>query len=146
MTNPDPVAFVPDKFSRRTMAAIEKGLLSRKNRIEIIDGISHRLYTVTETPSSAEYTAVCRELVQKFPTTKDPIGNGYVSFMEIDVYSLCFIIILIWTVLLILSWIMYLAQYAYYLMYREVGNSNYEINLKTWDERKGKVLKRWIKK
>ena len=36
--------------------AIEKGLLTMRNLIEIIDGISNRMYAVTETPSSAEVT------------------------------------------------------------------------------------------
>ena len=66
----NPVAtFVPDKFSRRTTMAIEKELLNLRNRTEIINGISHRMYsavkTMVITPLAPEYTAVCQELVKK---------------------------------------------------------------------------------
>ena len=67
---------VPDTFSRRTREGIEKGVVTRGQRIEIIEVIAYNMLAHTEYPSSAEYNGV---LIVKYPTLKDPIGNGYVS-------------------------------------------------------------------
>ena len=61
---------IPDTFSRRTREGIAKGVVTRGQRIEL---------RVPEFPSSSEYIDVCQTLIEKYPTIKDTVGNGYVS-------------------------------------------------------------------
>jgi hypothetical protein len=69
----------PDTFSRRTREGIAKGVLTRGQRIDITEVIAYRMLAHTEFPTSAEYNGVCQALVEKYPTIKDTVGNGYVS-------------------------------------------------------------------
>ena len=80
------IACVPDVFSRRTREGIEKGVITRGQRVEIINVLAHRILAHTEFPSSAEYSAVCQALITKYPTLKDTIGNGYVSTQSIQYF------------------------------------------------------------
>ena len=77
-------ACVPDVFSRRTREGIEKGVITRGQRVEIINVLAHRMLSHTEFPSSAEYSGVCQALITKYPTLKDTIRNGYVSTQSIQ--------------------------------------------------------------
>ena len=63
----------------RTHDAIKKGILTRRNKIEIIEVIAYRVLICTEYPTSNEYNGVCLALIAKYPILKDTIGNGYVS-------------------------------------------------------------------
>ena len=70
-------------FSRRTRESIEKGVITRGQRVEIINVRSHGILSHTEFPTSAEYNGVCQALISKYPTLKDTIGNGYVSLYNV---------------------------------------------------------------
>ena len=78
---------VPDTFSKRTREGIEKGVVTRGQRIEITEVIAYRLLAYTEYPTSAEYNGVCQALIANYPTLKDTIGNGYVSSCIIVTYN-----------------------------------------------------------
>ena len=67
---------IPDTFSRRTCEGIATGVVTRGKRIEIIE---YRVLAHTEFPSSSEYIGVCKAVIEKYPTIKDTVGNGYVS-------------------------------------------------------------------
>ena len=56
-------------------------LITKSVRCEIGEILSHRVYSVTEYPTSAEYTAICVALITKYPVLADTYGNGYVSHM-----------------------------------------------------------------
>ena len=68
-----------DTFSKRTHEGIATGVVTRGQRIEIIEVIAYRVLAHTEFPSSSEYIGVCEALIEKYPTIKDTVGNGYVS-------------------------------------------------------------------
>ena len=74
-------ACVPDVFSRWTREGIEKGVITRGQRVEIITVLAHLMLAHTEFPLSAEYNGVC--VISKYPTLKDTIGNGYVSTQSV---------------------------------------------------------------
>ena len=61
------------------MDHLAKNELADKMRIEIISTIGLQMYQHTTTPTSEEYTSVCKMLVETYPLLKDSCGNGYVS-------------------------------------------------------------------
>ena len=70
---------VPQVLSRSTTQYMEKKVITKSVRTEIGEALSHRVYAVTEYPTSAEYTAICLALITKYPVLADTYGNGYVS-------------------------------------------------------------------
>lgn len=62
-----------------TREAIEQGVLTKGQRVEIMNAVAYRALSHTEYPTSAEYNAICQALVAKYPKIRDTIGNGYVS-------------------------------------------------------------------
>lgn len=59
---------------------MEKKVITKSVRCEVGENLSHRVYAVTEYPTSAEYTAICVALITKYPVLADTYGNGYVSY------------------------------------------------------------------
>ena len=57
----------------------EKGGITKKMRIEIVNMIAFKMLEHTDRPTSEEYTVVSRMLITKHPVLKDSIGNAYVS-------------------------------------------------------------------
>ena len=86
-------ACVPYVFSRLTCEVIEKGVITRGQRVEIINVLANRMLAHTELPSSAEYNGVCQALITKYPTMKDTIGNGYVTTQSIYTIFVAFLFI-----------------------------------------------------
>lgn len=70
---------LPESFSRRTKEALSSKFITKSARIEICDMLAHKVYAITEYPTSQEYNAVCQALVLKYPVLKDTLGNGFVS-------------------------------------------------------------------
>ena len=70
---------IPDTFSRRTRVEIEKGVLTKGQRVEITEVTAYRALAHTKYSTSTEYNALCQSLTTKYPNIKDTIGNGYVS-------------------------------------------------------------------
>jgi len=67
-------------FSAFVKAAVKSGIVDGKARHEIIQVLKTYISAKTHYPSSEQYTAVCRKLVEKYPTLRDPVGNkAYVS-------------------------------------------------------------------
>jgi len=61
-------------------AAVKSGVFDGKARHEIIQVLKTYISARTHYPSSEQYTTVCRKLVEKYPTLRDPVGNkAYVS-------------------------------------------------------------------
>ena len=58
-------------------------MLTKGQRVEIIEVVAYRVLAHTEYPTSHEYNAVCQSLITKYPNIKDTIGNGYVSSFTI---------------------------------------------------------------
>ena len=104
---------VPDTFSRRTREAISKSMITKSARIEICDILAHRIYAITEYPTSSEYTAICQALIVKYPVLADTIGNGFVSFVKCPSSDVFFISL---------------------HEYRDHGKCNYDKNLRTCED------------
>jgi len=68
------------QFSRKTCESIQKSQVSKGVRTEIVSCIAWEIWQCTQFPSSEDYSAVCKMLVQQYPILRDTIGNGYVSF------------------------------------------------------------------
>ena len=58
-------------------------MLTKGQRVEIIEVVAYRVLAHTEYPTSHEYNAICQSLITKYPNIKDTIGNGYVSSFAI---------------------------------------------------------------
>ena len=70
---------------------METKMITKSVRAEICEVLSYRVFAVTEYPTSAEYTAICRGLVAKYPVLMDTIGNGFVSvFFHLSVLPYSF--------------------------------------------------------
>ena len=69
-----------ETFSRRTRETLTNSVITKSARAEICDLLAHRVFAVTEYPTSSEYTAVCQSLISKYPVLADTIGNGFVSY------------------------------------------------------------------
>lgn len=67
------------QFSRKTEDCIRKSEITRSNRTEIITAMAWEIWKYTRYPTADDYYTICKLLVQKHPTLKDTIGNGYVS-------------------------------------------------------------------
>lgn len=80
-------AFSIPRFSRSTEQSITRNEITRSVRIEIITSLAHELWSHTQFPTSAEYTAVCQMLVSRHPSLKDTIGNGYVSVQSLNKFA-----------------------------------------------------------
>ena len=65
---------MPKRFSLVTNEAIKSGALTPRARDEII----HSLATLI---TSDDYNTVCTQLVKTYPTLKDQVDGGYVSFL-----------------------------------------------------------------
>ena len=70
---------IPESFSRATMEAMERGVIVKDARTDIINMVAFKISEDTSRPTSDEYTTVCRMLIVKHPVLKYKIGNGYVS-------------------------------------------------------------------
>ena len=70
---------IPEKFSRATMRAIKKKMVTNSARIEIVTAVAYQLFAITDYPTKQEYDSVCRALITRYPVLKDTIGNGFVS-------------------------------------------------------------------
>ena len=67
------------------MERLEKGEITDALRCEVVTSICVPWYQDCEYPSREDYTAVCKQLVQKYPVLKDSYGNGYVSVLCVRV-------------------------------------------------------------
>ena len=67
------------KFSKKTMDSMEKGIITKSVRTEVINSVAVQMLQHTTHPTSEEYTGVCCKLVDTFAVLKDTIGSGYVS-------------------------------------------------------------------
>lgn len=65
------------------MERLDKGEITDGLRCEIVSAVCVPWYQMCEYPSKEEYTAVSKQLVQKYPVLKDSTGNGYVSYTHI---------------------------------------------------------------
>ena len=61
------------------MERLEKGEITDALRCENVASICVPWYQVCTYPSK-EYTAMSKQLIQKYPVLKDSYGTGYVSF------------------------------------------------------------------
>lgn len=79
---------------------MEKEILTRASRSEVIEAIAYKAFAHMEYPSSAEYNAICQALVTKYSTLKESTGNGYVSAMRETMYmyiqSLCMVYLMVY--------------------------------------------------
>ncbi len=70
---------IPEKFSRATMRAMNKKMVTHSARIEIVTAVVYQLFATTEYPTKREYDSVCKALITRYLVLKDTIGNGFVS-------------------------------------------------------------------
>jgi hypothetical protein len=61
------------------MERLEKGEITDALRCEVVTSICVPWYQDCAYPSKEDYTAVSKQIVQKYPVLKDSYGNGYVS-------------------------------------------------------------------
>ena len=61
------------------MERLEKGEITDALRCEVVTSICVPWYQDCAYPSKEDYTAVSKQLVQKYPVLKESYGNGYVS-------------------------------------------------------------------
>ena len=71
---------IPTRFSAETMSCIESGVLTKKARGEIVHSLSILMLVHTNRPSPDDYTIVSRRMIQRYPSLKDKVDNGYVSW------------------------------------------------------------------
>ena len=93
---------IPQVFSCATTEYMEKQVITKS---EVGEALSHRVYAVSEHPTSAEYTAVCLALITKYPVLADTYGNGYVStcvvLLCLGYVSTCVVLLCLFVVLLL---------------------------------------------
>lgn len=70
------------EFSNSALEEIRTKTVRASTRTEVIESIGRQMWNHTKTPSSEEYTTVCRILVSKFPVLEDTTGNGIVSWFS----------------------------------------------------------------
>ena len=69
----------PARFSADTLAGIESGIPTQRARNEIIDSLATLMLVHTRRPIPDDLTTICHRLVEKYPTLRDKVNNGYVS-------------------------------------------------------------------
>jgi len=72
---------MPKRFSLVTNEAIKSGALTPRARDEIIHSLTTLIMVHTINPISDDYNTVCTRLVKTYPTLKDQVDGGYVSFL-----------------------------------------------------------------
>ena len=70
---------ISDRFSRATVEPLDKGEITDGLRCEVVNAVCVPWYQMCDYPSKEEYTAVSKQLIQKYSVLKDITGNGYVS-------------------------------------------------------------------
>lgn len=70
---------IPTRFSAETTACVKSGKLSKKARDEIINSLSTMMLVHTSRPSPEDFTVICSRLVEKYPTLRDTVDNGFVK-------------------------------------------------------------------
>ena len=72
--NPDwLLRFKIPQFLKRTSESIQRAQISKGVRTEIVSCIAWEIWQSTQFPSSEDYSAVCKMLVQKHPILRDTI-------------------------------------------------------------------------
>lgn len=66
------------------MKVLSEEMITDKARVEIVSAFALQAYQHTTYPTSDEYTTMCRKLIERYPFLKDKVGNGIVSFGNID--------------------------------------------------------------
>lgn len=69
---------IPTRFSGETTSSIDSGVLSKRSRDEIVQSLSTHILVHTNRPLPDDFHTVCRRLVEKYPSLKDTVDNGYV--------------------------------------------------------------------
>ncbi len=74
---------IPDKstFSGGVQKGVETAVVCAKARRDIVHTLRTLMLQHTRYPSSEEYTAVSRKLVEKFPKLHDGGKSGFVSIV-----------------------------------------------------------------
>lgn len=81
-------------FSGHVKDAIKSGVVSARARREVTQVLRTYITAHTITPSSEQYTTVCRKLVAKYPKLEDTEGKSrIVSGGKIQIYVLLFCIL-----------------------------------------------------
>lgn len=57
---------------------LDSGVLSKRSRDEIVQSLSTHILVHTNRPLPDDFHTVCRRLVEKYPSLKDTVDNGYV--------------------------------------------------------------------
>ena len=62
------------------MQNIERGVLTKNARVEIVSAMYTRMLQHQQYPSPEEYRVACRRLVEQYKKLEDKIGTGIVSY------------------------------------------------------------------
>ena len=72
----------------KTKEALEANKISKGVQSEIVACLGFEVWRHTKYPTGEEYNAVCSMLVCTYPALKDTIGNGYVSTVVVNIYTM----------------------------------------------------------
>ena len=74
---------IPDNWRPEVMKSIKNKCITDSTRNEIVRVLANSLFSVSQKPSRQQCDEVAKKLILKFPSTKDELGNGYVSFIAV---------------------------------------------------------------
>lgn len=57
---------IPKRFSKKTIQAMERGVITKAVRIEIINSVAIQVLQHTTNPTPEEYTEVCVKLIETY--------------------------------------------------------------------------------
>ena len=71
---------IPDNWRPEVMQSFKAKCITDSTRNEIIRVLANLLFSLSSKPGRHHCNEIAKKLVLKFPSTKDQLGNGYVSF------------------------------------------------------------------
>ena len=80
-TAPQDVAslLIPDNWRPEVMQSIRNKSFSDSARNEVIRSLVNMLFTIATKPSRSQCDDLAKKFILKYPSSKDELGNGYVS-------------------------------------------------------------------
>ena len=80
-TAPQDVAslLIPDNWRPEVMQSIRNKFFTDSAKNEVVRRLVDMLFTIATKPSHSECDDLARKFILKYPSSKDELGNGYVS-------------------------------------------------------------------
>ena len=80
---------IPDHWRPEVEECLRKKCLTPNARQEIVRTVANQLFAKSQRPTRSDCDQVSRQLILKYPFTKDDLGCGYVSFLVV-IHALLF--------------------------------------------------------